>query len=242
MKIKFITNILLIAIILLVTVFSIDYVITKGLKKSNSIYFSNLTKVFGGNLDTDLLIMGSSKAYVQISPTIIENKLNIRSHNIALDGNPFFVQSVLFDKYLEHNNLPKFVIQVVSNSTLTSNENSNEIYLYQKFLPYFDDIDVRDMLMSSEKNISKFIKYIPILKFHGQKLFIVEGVLSFFGVNNTSTNLQKGYNPQSMKWDNKMYDKFIEINKKKENDQTENFDDQTLEKFIKYISSVKKII
>ena len=240
MKKRFITNTLLIVIILFVAVFSMDYIITKGLKKSNSIYFNNLTKIFNGNLDTDLLIMGSSKAYVQISPTIIENKLNIRSHNIALDGNPFFVQSVLFDKFLQYNNMPKFVIQVVSNSTLTSNENSNEIYLYQKFLPYFDDIDVRDMLMSSEKNISKFIRYIPILKFHGQKLFIAEGILSFFGVNNSSKNLQKGFNPQNKQWDNKMYDKFIEINRKKNAIQSDKFDNQTLEKFVQYIKKCKQ--
>ncbi len=240
MKIRFINYILLITIILVVTVFSVDYIITNGLKRSNSIYFNNLTKVFSGNLDTDLLIMGSSKAYVQISPTIIENKLNINSHNLALDGNPFFVQGVLFDKYLQYNNPPKFVIQVVSNSTLISNEYSNEIYLYQKFLPYFDDVEVRDMIMSSNKNISKYIKYFPFLKFHGQKLFVLEGILSFFYLNDSSTNLEKGYNPQNREWDNNMYNKYIEINGKKYDSQTEKFDDQTLEKFIKYISKCKE--
>ena len=224
------------SLIIILVVF--DFMIDNGLKNSKSIYFDNLSKLFSGEIDADVIISGSSKAYVQVSPKIIDKTLNLNSYNLALDGNGFFTQKTLIEKYLTHNSPPKMIIQVVSNNTLTNN---GELFLYQKFLPYYDDPDIEKMINDSEKNIHPLVKFFPFSKWNGQKLFVIEGLLSFFG-KTFSNNLYKGYLANNKIWESNLYDKFIEIqnNKKNSSSNKKLFNSKLKNIFEEYILNCKK--
>jgi hypothetical protein len=231
---KTVCYLFLLTIILIV----FDFMIDNGLKKSKSIYFENSSKLFSGKIGADIIISGSSKGYSHISPKIIDKILNVNSYNLSLDGNGFFTQKTYIEKYLKHNTSPKMIIQVVSNATLS---NKAEIYLYQKFLPYYDDPDIRKMINKSGKNIHPFVNFIPFAKWNGQKLFVVEGLLSFFGIT-FSNNLYKGYHTNEKNWDSNSYNKFIEFqsNKTHSSSYENSFDPYIKNILEEYILSCKK--
>ena len=92
---KLLKNTIKFSAIVALTVYSIDFIVTKGLRKSNSIHYDNFSKIFSGSMNADLLINGSSKGYVQFSPKILDSLLLTNSYNISLDGNNFLTQNTL---------------------------------------------------------------------------------------------------------------------------------------------------
>tara|TARA_B100000767_G_scaffold57969_1_gene53770 strand:- start:1859 stop:2821 length:963 start_codon:yes stop_codon:yes gene_type:complete len=215
------------------TVYSIDFIVTKGLRKSNSIHYDNFSKIFSGSMNADLLINGSSKGYVQFSPKILDSLLRTNSYNISLDGNNFLTQNTLITKYLQYNTKPQTIVQVVSTNTLKGF--SNEIFLYEKFLPYFEDIEIRNMLNSSGKNTAQIVNYLPFTKYNGKPLALLEGVLSFFNLHLIQSPLYKGYREDDFIWTDENYAKFIELNNEINDTKEFKFDEELLVLFEEFI-------
>ena len=215
------------------TVYSIDFIVTEGLRRSNSIHYDNFSKIFSGSMNADLLINGSSKGYVQFSPKILDSLLRTNSYNISLDGNNFLTQNTLITKYLQYNTKPQTIVQVVSTNTLKGF--SNEIFLYEKFLPYFEDIEIRNMLNSSGKNTAQIVNYLPFTKYNGKPLALLEGVLSFFNLHLIQSPLYKGYREDDFIWTDENYAKFIELNNEINDTKEFKFDEELLVLFEEFI-------
>lgn len=219
--------------IVALTVYSIDFIVTKGLRKSNSIHYDNFSKIFSGSMNADLLINGSSKGYVQFSPKILDSLLRTNSYNISLDGNNFLTQNTLITKYLQYNTKPQTIVQVLSTNTLKGF--SNEIFLYEKFLPYFEDIEIRNMLNSSGKNTTQIVNHLPFTKYNGKPLALLEGVLSFFNLHLIQSPLYKGYREDDFIWTDENYAKFIELNNEINDTKEFKFDEELLVLFEEFI-------
>lgn len=219
--------------IVALTVYSIDFIVTEGLRRSNSIHYDNFSKIFSGSMNADLLINGSSKGYVQFSPKILDSLLRTNSYNISLDGNNFLTQNTLITKYLQYNTKPQTIVQVVSTNTLKGF--SNEIFLYEKFLPYFEDIEIRNMLNSSGKNTAQIVNYLPFTKYNGKPLALLEGVLSFFNLHLIQSPLYKGYREDDFIWTDENYAKFIELNNEINDTKEFKFDEELLVLFEEFI-------
>ena len=230
---KLLKNSIKFSAIVALTVYSIDFIVTKGLRKSNSIHYDNFSKIFSGSMNADLLINGSSKGYVQFSPKILDSLLRTNSYNISLDGNNFLTQNTLITKYLQYNTTPQTIVQVVSTNTLKGF--TDEIFLYEKFLPYFEDAEIRNMLNSSGKNISQIVNYLPFTKYNGKPLALLEGFLSFFNVHLIKSPLYKGYREDDFNWTDENYAKFIELNTKINDADEFKFDDELLVLFEEFI-------
>ena len=230
---RLLKNALKFTAIVVLTVYSVDFIVTKGLRKSNSIHFDNFSKIFSGSMNADLIISGSSKGYVQFSPKILDSLLRTNSYNISLDGNNFLTQNTLITKYLHYNTKPETIVQVVSTNTLKGF--SNEIFLYEKFLPYFEDVEIRNMLNSSGKNFAQIVNYLPFTKYNGKPLTLIEGVLSFFNVHLIKSPLYKGYREDNFNWTDENYAKFIELNTKIKETKEFKFDEELLVLFEEFI-------
>ena len=93
--------------------FGLNYVVETGLKKSRSYYYAEWNDIFNSKINADVLICGSSRAYVHLSPKIIDTILHIKSYNIGMNGTQFLMEYDRFRIYLKHNKKPKYVIQTV---------------------------------------------------------------------------------------------------------------------------------
>lgn len=207
---RFLKNIFFLGLIIFCVFYLLDKAISTGLRKSNMVMYDNLTKIFNDGIDADLIINGSSKAYVQVNPRIIDSVLQINSFNLGLDGNAFVPQKLVYQLYEENYGAPKAIVQIVSNTTLeVVGEN---LYNYIKFAPYLDLDKVHKM--TEQYQDFSFLDYrLPLLKYSGHPIEAVDGVFGFFNVHFTKSPLYKGYLPNDIVWDGS-FEKFKEANQK----------------------------
>ena len=76
---KFITIIIIFTLPIILFSALIDYSITTGLRKTEKREYKDWNKLLNGEINSDLLIQGSSRAWVHVSPKIIDSVLNTNS-------------------------------------------------------------------------------------------------------------------------------------------------------------------
>ncbi len=205
---KFILNILIFSLLGYTTFLVIDKMVTVGLRNSDAFVFENLTRIYKGEINSNLIINGSSKALVQVSPYIIDTMLNFNSYNFGMNGANFEIQNLVYQLYRIYNSKPEYIIQVVGGETLELNENLHE---YKRFAPYINDTLVKRV--TSKLNGFSFADYyLPFIRYSGFTVEIINGVSNYFGVKlpTDKSNKYKGYISYDKKWDNS-FERFKEI-------------------------------
>ncbi len=194
---RFVLRLLLFCLLPLPLLYAFSYIVDMGLRRSNSYYYSEWNDIFHGAVNADLVITGSSRAYVHVSPKILDSALGLNTYNLGMNGTKFLMQYDRFKIYLQHNKKPRYVVQTLDFSMLAENY---ELYAYQQFLPYLSDPDIRQM---TEKYKGKFgfgEYYFPMFKYNNQNALVVEGLKSFLGHSATGPKY-KGYEGQLKPWD-----------------------------------------
>jgi hypothetical protein len=197
---QFIINLLFFSSLTIITFLILDKMITTGLRNSNGFVFENLTRIHKGDINSNLIINGSSKALVQVSPQIIDSLLNFNSYNFGMNGANFELQSLVYQLYRSYNSKPNYIIQIVGNETLELNENLHE---YKRWTPYLNDSLVRKVIINL--NGFSFIDYyLPSIRYSGFSIEIINGISNYFNINLSSdkSNKYKGYIGYDKKWDN----------------------------------------
>ena len=195
---KFLKSISLFSILFLVLLYVLDLFITSGLKKSESSTYNTINKVFNGTINADLIVNGSSKAYVQISPKILDTRLNLESYNLGLDGNAFIPQLLQYDLYRQHNQKPKIIVQIVGNGFLVKKE---ELIGYMRYAPFLDNKQIT-AVTQQYKGFSFLDYHVPFIRYAGYFGIITNGVLSNFGIDKQKDKNYKGYHAMDAQWDN----------------------------------------
>lgn len=204
---KFITKVILLGIIFLITLFIINFITTEGLKKNTSNVYDVWNKIYKGEINSKLIINGSSIAEVQISPQIIDSTLSTTSYNFGMSGYSFLMQKARYDVFLEHNKQPDIIIQIVGDGTFCKKEG---LFQLSQFLPYLDDPIITNATQKYEG--LTFSDYnIPFFKYSGKFKTITKGVASFCNVEFLTSNRYKGYASNNVKWDSR-FDDFKEEN------------------------------
>ena len=189
---KFIYLLAIFGAVLLGLAYVADDVLSKRLKKSKLRMLVGWNEIYSGNLQHEVLIMGGSRAWTQISPVILDSILGIDSYNLGIDGSSFNRQILKYDTYRRFNNKPKAIIQDIGFATIQITSG----YEREQFFPYFFD----DSLKTESAKFEKFNileKYIPAYRYIGYNHLIQEGI--FLPV--PEAVLTKGYFSIEQKWD-----------------------------------------
>ena len=199
---KFTIRLLLFCLAPVPLLYLAQYVIDTGLQRSRHFFYSEWNDLFNGKINADMLICGSSRAWVQISPRILDSNLHINSYNLGMDGSPFSIQFARLKLYLKHNTKPKYIIQEVGyTSTLVK---YNELPTPQQFLPYLSDPEIWKVTQGSNMPFSPVDRYFPLYKYNNELPLIKEGLLSYIGKGVKSTKY-KGYEGRTMVWDSSFH-------------------------------------
>ena len=199
---RFIVRSLLFCLAPLPFLFLLSHIVDKGLQKSRYYYYSEWNDIFNGNINADLLVQGSSRAWVQISPAILDSTLHLNSYNLGMDGASFKMQYARLRIYLLHNKKPKYILQEVGyTSTLVKNE---KLPATQQFLPYLADSSVWRLVSAASNPLSLTERYFPMYKYNNEIPLIKEGILSYMGKGAKSTKY-KGYEGQQKTWDSSFH-------------------------------------
>ena len=193
---QFLRKILIFTLILFILATAFDILLTSKAFRKRSSPLATWNDIFQKNIDADLLIMGSSRAYVQFNPAVFDTILHTNSYNLGINGRSADSQ-ILKYKVFRHqgNKKPKLILYEVSHTTM---QVSNGYEQFQ-FLPYLHNLYLWK-LCSKQEGFSFADCVLPSWRFLGQQEFVKE--LLFASENGAyDTPLYKGFRGNNKKWD-----------------------------------------
>lgn len=232
---KFILSLLYFCLPVIILSIPIDYLLSNKLKKLNNFALGeNLVwnHIYDGNVNDDIVIYGSSRAWVHIDPLLIESKLGRTAYNLGIDGHNFWLQNLRHQELLKYNQKPDYIIYSVDVFTLAKRK---DLYNYDQFLPYMLGNDNIHDFTSSYEGFSYFDYNFPLIRYEGKKNVIRQAFKTSILEDNAKLARVKGYRGIEKKW-NKDFDK---AKQKKVNFSVE-IDLATVDKFNLFLNECKK--
>lgn len=201
---KFIVQIILFLLPIILMSYYADNYISKNLKKSNSFAYgecSTWNAILEGKVNSDIVIYGSSRAWVHINPTMISNSLKVLSHNLGIDGHNFWLQYLRHSLLLKNNTKPKLIILSLDVFTL---QKVGDLYNSDQFLPYMLWNNEIEEATISYNGFTSIDYKIPLVRYLGRS----KAINIAFSTNRLSDKLQRirGYQAQERQW-NSDFDK-----------------------------------
>lgn len=178
----------------------LSYMADRGLRKTDKWGFS-INKYIQGGMNHDMLILGSSRAWVHVSPQIMDSILLVDSYNMGEDGTDALVHIELFRLYDNHNPPVSSVVYCVDEIILEKNLILPQGDCYPQYInhPIIKRLSERYNYFSAYNYIIPFTKYISNKNF-------ITGLMEFFHIKHYTTNKVKGYEGQLLDWDNSFDD------------------------------------
>ena len=179
----------------------LDYFFSTNLKKSNSCSgeFLVWNDIFDGKANADIAIYGSSKAWVNFNPQILEDSLNCSAYNFGIDGHNFWLEYLRHKELIKYNKKPKYIIFSLD---IFSLEKRADLYNMDQFLPYMLFNDDIYKFTSSYKGFSKYCYYIPLVRYIGRRESLLDATISALNIDNSVPLRFKGYRGMEYAWNN----------------------------------------
>ena len=192
----------LIKIALFLSLFSGLYLVffimvDNGIKESKYQDFTEWNAIYSGDINADLLIMGSSRAWRQVDPKIMDSQLKVNSYNLGIDGYHIPMQLTKYHIYLEHNKAPRQVVYIVDHFSF---DQRDDLFNKYQFSPYFNDTTLTNRLKEFEGyNWQHY--HAPYFQYSGSKELCLAGIANFLGLKNFEANKYKGFRSKSQEWE-----------------------------------------
>lgn len=176
----------------------IDYAISYKLQHSADRRYIGWSKIVNEQLDADLVIMGSSRAWVQYSPALLDSILQINTYNMGIDGSGLNRQIIRYEVYDHYQaKKPKYIVLNVD--YFSANEWSYG-YEREQFFPYMWDSYMRKEIQKVEP-MSWGERYMPVYRYVTYK-----GLYNVLYEQPLEAKTYKGYMGQDRPWEAKAYE------------------------------------
>lgn len=186
---KFLINSVCFAAILWVFAIVADIYISDNLRQSKERKYAAWNGIYNDTTCYDMVINGSSRAWVQYDPHILDSILHLNTYNLGIDGSGINRQMTKYRKYCELHGQPKYLLQNIDIFTM-----ANTIgYEREQFFPYF--FYDRDLMRQTDEyeHFTFAEKYIPYYRYMGLDMLHLDD------------GLYKGYRGQDKAWDGTMF-------------------------------------
>jgi hypothetical protein len=193
---KFLLHSLLFLIVLSPVPFLLDAVLTKSLRNSKRYNYGEWNDLFKGNVNSDVVIYGSSRAYRHFDTKVLEEKLQLPVYNLGVDGYQFHMQYARHLVYFKHNPPPKTILLSLDYWTLGK---TNELFMYEQFLPYMNDSVIR-VYTKAYKGFNYWDYHLPFVRYFGNIKEIVHGVDISINPDHNYAVKYKGFKGNDEKW------------------------------------------
>ncbi|MEZ6126147.1 MAG: hypothetical protein R3C49_23710 [Planctomycetaceae bacterium] len=189
-------------------VYGLDELVSGGLRNLKTGEFGTWSDLYHGRIDADLVIVGSSRAMVHVSPAILSQQLGMSVYNLGNNGQHFPIQRIRFEEYRKFNRKPKWIIQTVD---ITSLHDRRTAFQYEQFLPWFDHADLVDTI-SRYEGYQAMDYWIPMYRYRGRGELVTQGISLALGIRTSSYDRDRGYIGRDFAWD-ETYDNFERTHK-----------------------------
>ena len=192
---KFLKRIIIFCSLEMMLLYAIDYGYSEVMMRSNYRPVEAWYDLMHGKIDADVIIMGSSRAWVHISPKILDSILCVKTYNLGINGSAINRQIQKYNLFRKYNTKPKLIIQNIDLWSLTYTIG----YERDQFFPYFWNTHIREDIMKTEPFSAKE-KYLPLYRY---------GEMSC--PHFSPRKLEKGYHGKMKSWNGKPYFKLDSI-------------------------------
>ena len=176
----------------------LHFFLDTSIKHSRYIPCKVWDEILHSNINSDILILGASKANRHLSPKVVDSVTHLKSCNLGMVGTGFNLQLSRFLLYLKYNKKPKYIIQdIACRGTL-----DNPISDIEQYIPYLHDPiihkAVKDNNIFGDKDF-----YIPLYKYthtRTTKMMILDGALNCLK-NTYGPGIKENYAPPKEPWD-----------------------------------------
>ena len=196
---KFLKKTLLLFSSVLIIAILADLWISKTLARSES-YAMGDAKVWqdilNGEIDDDLLIYGSSRAWRHFDTNVIEKETGMQAYNFGVDGLAFDIQHLRHQLNLKYNKSPKIIIYSVDINTLGG---ANGLYNDEQFFPYFYSDPLFNQYTKKYVNFSFMDYNIPLMRYSGEKKALTYFVKEMINWPQKKMRI-KGFAPHVGEW------------------------------------------
>ncbi len=205
---RFLSRLFLFLLLFGVLLMLADKLTSYGLRQFMSGEFGTWSDLYHGRINADLVVVGSSRAMVHVSPNILSEKLDLNVYNLGHNGQHFPLQRVRFQEYQQFNSTPRWLIQTVD---ITSLHDRETVFQYEQFLPWFD----RDDLVTAVAHYEGFEepdRWLPMYRYRGRPELVRTGVGHALGWEKSNSERDRGYIGRDLEWDG-TFDKFAKKHK-----------------------------
>lgn len=200
----------LIFFLLIVSLLSlITFISDKGLRKTGYYNYQEWNDIVNGLASSNIYIQGSSRAWVHVSPKILEKELNISAYNFGVDGHKFDVQNARYNLYRKYNEKPQIIIQILD---FFSFDEKRDLYEPEQFYPYYNEQIIINTI-SKINGFNNLTYNLPFLKYYGKYQYILLGMIEYFNLKHFNSEKYKGYKGQNREWSDD-FDNFKKENEK----------------------------
>jgi len=111
-------------------------VLDAGMRRIRYGAIGAFNRIADGRVNADIVITGSSRAYVQYDPDIIQAATRMTTFNAGRDGANTIIHAGVLSYYLSHNRKPRLIIE---NADLHSLSYGYDLYAPAQYTPYLHD-------------------------------------------------------------------------------------------------------
>ena len=195
---RFLKIIGIVAILLYGLNIGIDYAISYKLQHSVDRRYIGWSKIINEQLDADLVVMGSSRAWVHYNPAIMDSILMLNTYNMGIDGSGLNRQIIRYEIYNHYQiKKPKYI---VLNIDYFSASEWTYGYEREQFFPFMWDSYMRKEISKVEP-MSWGERYMPVYRYVTYK-----GLYNVIHERPMHAKTYKGYMGQDRTWNAKAYE------------------------------------
>ena len=198
---KFLYHIVYFAVPVLLLAYPADLFLGKYLKTSHPYNdeFPIWNDIYGGKVNADVLIYGSSTAWVQVNAQMLGDSLHTSVYNLGMDGHNFWMQYLRHASLLRYNKPPRVIIQTLDIFTLQKRHN---LYNPDQFLPY---MFLNGDLQKSTANYEGYKPVdfaVPLVRYYGKRKAITTAMRLSVSPSGELPNRVAGFQSQNKPWTN----------------------------------------
>lgn len=151
-------------------------------------------------MDNDLLILGSSRAYVQYDTRILDSILNTDCYNLGRDGKRIDIQCLVYNIYKKYGNTPpKTIVLDFFDASLALSDPYNSPLFY----PYLWEPNIWSCVKNTQ-NINPTWKYVPLIRYYSKWEYVKKNLHSEYPIH-------KGYHGFDRPWNGVEFDNIDRI-------------------------------
>jgi len=177
----------------------LDVMISSGLRKSGLRKYVVWSDIYRGQIDADLVVLGSSRAWCTYNTYMLDTLLHGNSYNLGIDGHQLDMQLIRYDTYRRFNPAPD-VILLNTDFLSTFSILADPRYEREQFFPFMADRELVSRV-KEQKDLTLLDRYCPLARYYGYRKEIDNGVAAFFGKRDfDDMGLYKGYRGNDYPW------------------------------------------